>query len=665
MCSNKIPFNWTDEHTEAFKKIKNDMLSTNGLFHHNTELPIYLVTDASGFRCGATLYQLNKNNWEPIGYFSKVFNSAEQRVSSRHRELYGLVYAVKHFEYYLIGRKFTAVTDHKSLLYLFREKVLQNLSSRLANALIYLLQFDMDLTHLPGKSIEMQTADALSRFQSTNITDLQKEIYDDPIPDKIFTLQHFPSKLEKEQTQFLKQIVTNDIVDEDSENYLLKFGDYMITKENMRERQTKCNFTQNIQRKLDNKSKCVFKKFSMIDNILYHKSKTGLKVVLPMEIAVEFASYCHHLYIHPGAHKCAQIISKNVYIKNAIEICKNISKNCLACIQNKPMAKILPSQYKRNPMESIPFSKTAIDLYDLGKPDSNGKRYLLTMICHLTHYLDGIPLSTKTDSAICRALTELFLRHGVNGQLISDNGGEFNGQQVKNLLKLFNIRHSQTASYASRSNGLIERSHREILIKQKLLGTKRKDWSYSWPFLCFILNNQPKESLDGLTSCEALHGRPLYNPFDVKNANLDPKVPYTFAISNYLNDLLPALQKFHLDRQNRYIENYKSNHTFKKGDFVLMYKPNIVDGKLSRLWYGPVRIMKNLSPSSYILKDPITKCVFKRGCRHIRPLGLQLNIQLNEKFAEENSSEDENASTTTAHQFEGLPFNHETIEIDT
>ena len=42
-----------------------------------------------------------------------------------------------------------------------------------------------------------------------------------------------------------------------------------------------------------------------------------------------------------------------------------------------------------------------------------------------------------------------------------------------------------------------------------------------------------------------------------------------------------------------------------------MYEPNLVDGKLSRLWYGPVKIIKNLLPSSYVLNDPIRKSVSK------------------------------------------------------
>ena len=66
--------------------------------------------------------------------------------------------------------------------------------------------------------------------------------------------------------------------------------------------------------------------------------------------------------------------------------------------------------------------------------------------------MNGIPLATKTDSAFCRALTKQFLRRDVNGQLISDNDGEFNGQQVKNLLKLVNIRQSQTSSVIKNKN---------------------------------------------------------------------------------------------------------------------------------------------------------------------------------------------------------------------
>ena len=79
----------------------------------------------------------------------------------------------------------------------------------------------------------------------------------------------------------------------------------------------------------------------------------------------------------------------------------------------------------------------------------------------------------------------------------------------------------------------------------------------------------------------------------------------------------------------------------------------------------PVRIIKNLSPSSYIPQEPITKCLFKRGLRHVRPLGLELNIQLNTKFSEYNLNKDATKNITTTYEFTDLPFDQEEISLNT
>ena len=662
LCSNRIPFIWTDEHTEAFDSIKRDMLSTNGLKHFNPDLPLYLSSDASQTRCGSVLYQLNKNIWEPIGYFSRVFTAAEQRASSRHRELYALVYAIRNFEYYLIGRKFVSVVDHKSLLYLFKEHMKTKLNNRLVNCFVYLQSFDMSLIHKPGESPEMASADALSRMPVTNFELMEAEAQIDAIPDKIFLMEHLPSQSEfdmsNETRKQLDELVTGDKNNIPvNENIVLRFGEYSYTTVDMVDLQSKCSFVKNISQKLKLRTKSASPKYKLIDGIIYRTTPNGSKLLLPHQLLTEFLSYSHHLYVHPGAHKLAQIISRHVYIPDIISKCQIISKNCLTCLQSKPMKRITPSQIKRHAYDCVPFSKSAMDLYDLGVSDSRNKRYLLVIVDHLTGFIDGFPLSAKTDQQVSLGLTEIFLRHGVTGCLISDNGMEFQGPLVRKLIKAFNIQHSLTSAYHSRSNGLVERMNRDILIKQKLLSVNRKSWSYSWPYIAFILNNTPRERLDGLTASECYYGRSLYHPITVDTKIDDPSTePFTETLSNYINELLPALTKFQLDRQNRAIKAKNEMTKLPIGSFVLAWMPKVVNGKLSRMWMGPLRVIKNYSASSYIVRDPITRTTYKRGLRHLRPCGSLLSDSLKTKFPEEAIIETENEAKNEVHDFTNLPF---------
>lgn len=59
-------------------------------------------------------------------------------------------------------------------------------------------------------------------------------------------------------------------------------------------------------------------------------------------------------------------------------------------------------------------------------------------------------------------------KHGAPKRLYSDNGGEFNNEEVRDLAENFNMEVKTTAAYSPWSNDLLERHNRtltEILLK--------------------------------------------------------------------------------------------------------------------------------------------------------------------------------------------------------
>jgi hypothetical protein len=265
---------------------------------------------------------------------------------------------------------------------------------------------------------------------------------------------------------------------------------------------------------------------------------------------------------------------------------------------------------------------SSVDLYDLGVQDANGKRYLLTLICHLTSFMDGIPLASKTDRLVAQAMTELILRHGIIGRILSDNGKEF-GPLYKNVLQRFRVQTNRTSAYNSRSNGKLERQHREITARLKILNARRKEWSKLWPYVRFTINNLPKVNLDGLSACEALYGRSMYAPLaNIRHAQPEAN-PEGFirALNVYISELHPALMKNNYKRYEKCLRKDKGKQLkLKPGSRVLMYKPNICEGKLSRQWAGPFIIVKHFSPTSFVIKDPDTAVTYTRHARLLRPI---------------------------------------------
>jgi cleavage and polyadenylation specificity factor subunit 1 len=71
---------------------------------------------------GAMLQHRVKNTWQPLAFFSKKLNPAQQKYSAYDRELLAIYEAVNHFHHMLEARHFTIFTDYKPITYAFQQK---------------------------------------------------------------------------------------------------------------------------------------------------------------------------------------------------------------------------------------------------------------------------------------------------------------------------------------------------------------------------------------------------------------------------------------------------------------------------------------------------------------------------------------------------------------
>ena len=60
--------------------------------------------------------QKSGNVWKPLAFFSCQLCKPERIYAAFDRELLGIHLAIKHFRYFLEGRKFTVFTDHRPIL---------------------------------------------------------------------------------------------------------------------------------------------------------------------------------------------------------------------------------------------------------------------------------------------------------------------------------------------------------------------------------------------------------------------------------------------------------------------------------------------------------------------------------------------------------------------
>ena len=159
LLKKEVPFEWTIKQQKAFDYLKECLMKAPILQYPDFDKPFILYTDASGTGLGAVLSQKDEDNRERvIAYASRSLNKAERNYGITDKECLAVIWAIKHFEQYLGLLPFQVVTDHSALKYLQTAKIP---SGRRARWIMYLQQFDFEITHRPGK--ENKNADALSR----------------------------------------------------------------------------------------------------------------------------------------------------------------------------------------------------------------------------------------------------------------------------------------------------------------------------------------------------------------------------------------------------------------------------------------------------------------------------------------------------------------------
>ncbi|KAG1392547.1 hypothetical protein G6F60_012004 [Rhizopus arrhizus] len=156
--SKKIP--WTEKTTESFESLKKLLTEAPVLSRPDFNRGFILVTDASRNGLGCILTQLDDNGYEhPIIYASRSLKSSEVNYGVSKLECLAVIWAVKQFRPYLLGKKFTIITDHSALKGLLNTS---NPSGIIARWITILSEYEYEIKYRPGRVNE--SADFLSRL---------------------------------------------------------------------------------------------------------------------------------------------------------------------------------------------------------------------------------------------------------------------------------------------------------------------------------------------------------------------------------------------------------------------------------------------------------------------------------------------------------------------
>lgn len=155
-------FDWKEEQRKAFKNLKGQLSENATLGYYDVNDKTELVADASPVGLGAVLIQKNASGSRIISYASKSLSDVERRYCQTEKEALALVWAIERSHFYLFGRQFDLITDHKPLEVIFGPR--SKPCARIERWVLRIQSYQYNVVYRPGKS---NIADPLSRLSIT------------------------------------------------------------------------------------------------------------------------------------------------------------------------------------------------------------------------------------------------------------------------------------------------------------------------------------------------------------------------------------------------------------------------------------------------------------------------------------------------------------------
>ncbi|UYV76053.1 hypothetical protein LAZ67_13002335, partial [Cordylochernes scorpioides] len=440
---------WSEEAEVQFEKCKQALANTALLAYPDTELPISLCTDASDRAVGSVLQQLDNNNWKPIAFFSKKLNPAQCNYSTYDRELLAIYLSIKFFKHLLEAREFTILTDHKPLIYAFKQKN-EKASPRQLRHLQYISQFSTDIKYIKGT--DNIVADALSRV------------------DAITTIDY--EEIAKEQT--VSSIVNNggEVNFKGDKVTILKDGKKVLEGDQLENGLYAVNIEQHFSKQNDS------------------------NLTLPSENKTQ---EWHRKLGHIGMQNLRKLESLVDGMElNKLE--KQENDVCEICIMAKQTRKSFGNERSR---ATRPLEIVHTDLCGPIEPlTHDNKKYIMTFLDDYTHFCYVYLLSNKYEAKeyIKEYVNEVerFLNAKVS-KLRCDNGGEYANTQVKEWCKMKGIILDFTIPYTPQLNGKAERLNRTLIKKTRalLLDSKlnKEMWGEATRVAAYLINRSPSNTV--------------------------------------------------------------------------------------------------------------------------------------------------------------------------
>ncbi|RWS24158.1 pol polyprotein-like protein [Leptotrombidium deliense] len=508
----------------------------------------------------------------------------------------------------------------------------KNINTKLTRWSLFLQDFNFEIRHTKGTDNTL--CDYLSRYPNKDTTN----IYEDELFEK------FEPIIDNE----FNPLFFEEFVSEDLPNANLFIVDTLLIDLNdisrlQREDKYYKHIIDILEGKIKGKNKSLRKaaaNYELKNNKLYRVivSQGEFKNVLAIpQCLVSNILHAMHDNIISGGHTGIRKTFERCRLRfHWRSIYSDVIKYVLSCITCQQTKNTHTKAGTLKPVSpgSRPFSKLAIDLMGLLPTTKRGNRYIVVATCYLTKYTITKALKNITAADIAKfILHNVILKFSVFDELITDNGLQFRSELLHELNVLIGAKHNFTTVYNPSSNGLVERTNKQLiqLIKTYIEKDVSK-WDEVLPYITYVFNT-------------FFHSSTKFSPFYLV-FGFHPKQPIDLLMENESDELFNysliadtaenirkarEVAKQNIQHsQNRYKLNFdakRKEFEYNIGDKCLVdiyaIRPNM-SHKFKKQFIGPFTVVHKINKHVYELEaDDGSFYIEKIHINKMKPLKLR------------------------------------------
>lgn len=162
------------------------------------------------------------------------------------------------------------------------------------------------------------------------------------------------------------------------------------------------------------------------------------------------ASKLHRQFGHPTSAKLIKLINNaGIKISGLEQAVQKVTEECEVCFKFR--------KAKPRPVVSMPMASTFNEVIAMDLK-AWGNKYFLVVVDLATRYCTATVIGDKRAATIIKAVFQSWIAtFGAPGKILTDNGCEFNNEDMRTLGEAFNIKIMTTAAESPWSNGVCER----------------------------------------------------------------------------------------------------------------------------------------------------------------------------------------------------------------